>query len=97
MVDKNSLKYLRQAKDELRVSIPKIVPTQFNGIGIGIREGTFAGKGGELESKLSPLYNQSDLCIRIYLRTQPPESIKLPSTYRGIYLGYVVSGEFKAL
>ena len=94
-MDNATLQGLRQAKEELKEKILHYndLRTRCNGLGIGTRIGTIAGTGGELEAKLSPIPNRADdSCVRIYLREMPPSEVILPSTYRGVYLGYVVIG-----
>ena len=94
----DTLQGLRQAKEELKGKIPDSIQELFASIGIGTRTGTFAGTGGELESKLSaiPIIVGSS-CVRIYLREAPQADVVLPSTYRGVPIGYVVIGEIRAL
>ena len=97
-MDDASLQGLRQAKEELKGKIPNDLQARFNGIGIGTRTNTIAGTGGELEAKLSPIPNVADdSCVRIYLREMPPSDVVLPSAYRGVPIGYVVTDEIYVL
>ena len=89
---------LKQARRELSGKLPVDLRSYLTGLGIGTKEGTTAGNAGELEVKLSEIPDApKDFCIRVYLNRRPSENVRLPSTYRGIYLGYVVTGKISAL
>lgn len=88
---------LRQAKNELKSIVSGILEENYNGIGLGTLVNTTPGAGREVSTNLSLIPGvSSDFGFRVYMRNEPSSRVSLPESYRGVHIGYVVSGKICA-
>jgi hypothetical protein len=91
MIDKHNLRDLTRAKLELTQKLPLELINTCSHIGVGLRDHAIYGNGGELEKELKPMYTSGNLCLRVRLNKMPSPQTILPSSYRGIPIGYFIS------